>query len=385
MNTPSPLRELEANGQSVWLDHIDRRLLQDGTLRSLIDTEGVSGLTSNPAIFRDAIAGSGDYRPAIVEMARRGAEPSEIYERLVVYDIRKAADMFLPLFRRSGGADGYVSLEITPAVADDTEATLREARRLWMLLQRANGMIKVPATQAGLPAIQQLIAEGVNVNATLVFSPLRYREVLDAYFAGLEQRLAERETLDHVHSVASFFVSRIDTLMDQKLDEITADSTPDRRAAAQALRGETATAFAGTAYRHFQQAYAGPRWQTLAAHSAHKQRLLWASTRTKDAHYSDTKYVDTLIGPETITTLPLATLRAYRGHGRPNASLSVTAEHAPRVLQGLHALGFDLSAIAAQLEREGVQKFLDAYLSLLDAIANETAGGPGIPLYGGAS
>lgn len=361
------LRHLESLGQSLWLDYIERAMLVNGELERLIHDDGVSGVTSNPAIFEKAIAQHAEYDEAISQLARRGLAAREIYETLAIEDVRRAADLLRDVYETSCGReycgrDGYVSLEVSPHLAYDTVATVTEAKRLWERVARPNLMIKVPATRAGMPAIRQLIAAGINVNVTLLFGIARYREVAGSYLAGLEDRLASGGALDHVSSVASFFLSRIDTLVDGFLDR-------DNRAQARELRGKAAIASARLAYREYHELVSSARWQALLAHGACPQRLLWASTSTKDPAYDDVKYVEALIGPDTVNTLPPETLAAYRDHGDPGLRLN-TQMKAARILPGqLAALGLELDRVSDELERQGVQKFIEPYDRLLVALA----------------
>lgn len=358
----NPLRHLAALGQSVWLDDIRRAWLEDGTLARLIAEDGVSGVTSNPAILEKAIAGHHDYDRAIVELAHRGRSARDIYETLVVEDLQRAADLLHPVHEETAGRDGYVSLEVSPHLAHDTEATIAEAQRLWARVARPNLMIKVPATAAGLPAIRRLIALGINVNVTLLFSVTRYRAVVEAHLAGIEDRRQAGGPLAGVASVASFFLSRIDTLVDARLDAL---GTPE----AQRLRGAAAIACARLAYLYYKEWTANPRWQVLDAAGARPQRLLWASTSTKDKAYSDVKYVEALIGPETVSTLPLETVAAYRDHGKPARRLEEELD-ATRALPGrLAARGLELDTLGEELERQGIQKFIDPYERLLATLA----------------
>jgi transaldolase/transaldolase/glucose-6-phosphate isomerase len=367
MNAVSTLKRIRSLGQSIWLDFIERRILEDGTLSQLINDDGLGGLTSNPAIFEKAIAHTDDYQDAIREMARRHAAPEEIYERLTIYDIKKGADLFRPVFDATGGGDGYVSLEVSPHIARDTERTVAEAKRLWNLVDRPNLMIKVPGTREGLPAIRELIRQGINVNVTLLFSVSRYGEVIDAYMDGLAQRRADGNPVNDVASVASFFLSRIDTMVDPMLDDIAANS-PAHAATALELRGHTAIASAGAAYRLFLDRQASSEWATLADQGARKQRLLWASTSTKDPTYSDVKYIEALIGPDTVNTVPVETLAAYRDHGLPEARLHTAVEAAAGILSRLAATGIDLAEVDQRLEDEGVRKFEQPYEQLLKTL-----------------
>lgn len=365
-SSDNPLRGLQRLGQSPWLDFIDRALLHSGRLAALVQ-EGVRGVTSNPAIFERAIAHHEDYDEEIERRARAGESAAAIYEALALGDVRDAADILAEVYRDSEYADGFVSLEVSPRLAHDTEGTIAEARRLWKAFDRPNAMIKVPATRAGLPAIRTLLAEGVNVNVTLLFSVERYREVADAWLAGLEERVQAGGTLESVASVASFFLSRIDALVDAKLDEIAAAGGA-RAEEARQLRGEVALASARCAYQAFEDLLASDRFRKLAARGARPQRLLWASTGTKDPAYSETKYIDALVGPHTVTTLPLATLEIWRARGCPQPERVREDPEAPvRTLRRLAAL-MPLSEIAIQLESQGVRKFVEPFDALHAAI-----------------
>ncbi len=355
----NPLVKLSGCGQSVWLDYLSRHLLNSGELRRLIDEDGLGGLTSNPAIFEKAITGALDYDDDIGKLSRQGKGIQEIYETLTVSDVQQAADLFLPVFHRLEGADGFVSLEVNPHLAHDTPGTIAEARRLWAKLDRPNVFIKVPATLEGLPAIRQLISEGINVNVTLLFGLPRYREVAEAYLSGLEARVA-RGLHPGVASVASFFLSRIDTLVDQTLKQMGG--------AAASLEGEVAIASAKVAYSIYRQVFGSDRFRALQDQGARPQRLLWASTSTKNRAYSDVKYVEPLIGPETVNTMPLETLNAYRDHGEPACRLSEGADQAAAILQRLPELGIDLNRVTRQLEDEGVEKFDQPYDKLMSSL-----------------
>lgn len=368
MSTENPLIRLKGYGQSIWLDYIERCILKDGTLKRWIREDGVAGMTSNPAIFEKAIAHTDHYRAAIDQMAREDIPTEVIYERLAIDDVRDAADLFRPVFDATEGADGYVSLEVSPLLAHDTAGTIQEAHRLWSELDRPNVMIKVPATPEGLPAIRDLIQAGLNVNVTLLFSVGRYMEVAGAYMAGLEARLKDGNPVDHVASVASFFLSRIDVKVDPLLDEIKNDPDAARARTARELRGGTALASAGMAYHRFQELFGTPRWQALADHGAVPQRLLWASTSTKDPSYHDTMYVEALIGPQTVNTVPVETLDAYRDHGDPAPRLAATAAQAPDNLKRLGNLGIHLHQIDQELEDEGVEKFVTPFRKLMETL-----------------
>ncbi|QQZ27329.1 transaldolase [Thiothrix subterranea] len=359
----NPLHQLLTFGQSIWLDYIRRDLITSGELRRLIEEDGLRGITSNPAIFEKAISDSQAYDTAIRELAQQGNSAEAIYETLSQQDVQSAADAFRPLYDRTNGKDGYVSLEVNPHLAHNTDGTLQEARRLWVALNRPNVFIKIPATTAGLPAIQQLISEGINVNVTLLFGLPRYRQVAEAYIAGIEARLAQGEPVQQVASVASFFVSRIDALLDPLLE------TP----AAQALRGQVAIASAKIAYQIYQEIFNSDRFGILEAQGASVQRLLWASTSSKNPAFSDIKYVEALIGADTVNTLPLETLNAYRDHGEPQAQLEQGVAEARHVLAQLPALSIDLDQLTQQLEDEGVEKFNKPFDKLLTILAQRNA------------
>jgi transaldolase len=359
----NPLQRLAALDQSVWLDFIRRRMLEDGGLARLRDQDALAGVTSNPAIFTEAIVKHDDYGQAIGELTRQGLAPPDLYETLAIADVQRAADILRPVYERSGGRDGYVSLEVSPHLAFDTAATIAEAQRLWQRLDRPNAMIKIPATLPGLPAVTATLAAGLNINVTLIFGVTRYKAVVDAFLAGLEARRDAGRPLAGISSVASFFVSRIDTLADKWLD---ARATGATAGAARALRGLTATACGQLAYRQFRLWTSDARWQRLAARGARPQRLLWASTGTKDAAYSDVKYVESLIAPQTVTTLPPATLEAYRDHGRPERRIDDGDPEA--VVRGLAALGIDLEELATELEADGVRKFVEPFDELLASL-----------------
>ena len=360
------LRKLETYGQSIWLDYIERALLENGELEQLINDAGISGVTSNPAIFEKAIAKHSEYDESIRGLARRGLDAREIYEELAIADVRDAADLLRGVYNSSRKRDGYVSLEVSPKLAHDAAATIAEAKRLWDRVARPNLMIKVPATRPGLSAIRQLIGDGINVNATLLFGVTRYREVAESYMAGLEDRLARGGALEHVSSVASFFLSRIDTKVDKYLDK-------DQRPQALKLRGQAAIACARLAYQEYQRCMRSLRWQSLSVHSAYSQRLLWASTSTKDPSYEDIMYVEALIGPDTVNTLPPDTLTAYLDHGDPKLRLEEHPDAARAMPGQLAALGLELDAVSDELEREGVRKFIEPYDSLLASLARRVA------------
>ena len=358
---------LEALGQSVWLDFLSRGMLVSGELVSLIQEDGVSGVTSNPAIFQKAIAGSSDYDAAITALSRKGLTVPEIYEELVVEDIRMTADLLRPVYDRREAGDGFVSLEVSPHLAHDSAGTLIEARRLWERVDRPNLFIKVPGTWEGLSAIRQLVREGINVNVTLLFGIPRYRAVAEAYLDGLSERAARGLPLEREASVASFFLSRIDVMVDPMLEAIEREGG-ERGARAASLKGESAIASAKVAREMYREILAGDRYTALAARGARPQRLLWASTGTKNPAYSDVKYLEALIGPDTVNTAPLETIAAYRDHGHPAPRLEQGAEQARRVLEQLGELGIDLAVVTQRLEDEGVEKFSHPFDSLMQSL-----------------
>lgn len=365
----NPLIKLHNFGQSIWLDFISRGMLDSGELQDLIAVDGLRGITSNPAIFEKAIDDSSDYNKDIRTLALDNKGVVEIYETLTVADIRRAADLFAPIYQKTKGRDGFVSLEVSPHLAYDTSGTVAEARRLWQAVGRSNVMIKVPGTKEGLPAIQQLIYEGINVNVTLLFGLHRFREVSAAYTAGLEERTNAGRPLNTVASVASFFLSRIDVLVDPLLEKLMQGGNHNPTAdLARRLHGQTAIASAKKAYQIYQKIIASDHFSQLASEGANPQRLLWASTSTKNPDYSDVKYVEALIGPDTVNTLPLETLNAFRDHGRPDLQLVAGMEEATAMLDGLAELGINLDEITNQLEVEGVQKFIEPFDRLMDTL-----------------
>ena len=365
----NPLQQLHDQGQSVWLDEIRRSMLNDGELARMVRDDGLCGVTSNPSIFEKAIAGSADYRPAMEALLRAAAPATvEVYEHVAIDDIRRAAAVLRTVYDATAGGDGFVSLEVSPHLAHDTEGTVAEALRLWSRLDSPNVMIKVPATPEGIPAIRRLIAAGVNVNVTLLFSRHAYAEVVEAYLAGLEARAAKGGALDRVASVASFFVSRIDTAVDHRLDELAGLAEGVRRDQIAALHGRAAVANAKLAYRTGCELFSGPRWQALADRGARVQRLLWASTSTKNPAYRDVKYVEELIGPETVNTIPPATLAAFRDHGIVRPVLDEGLDEAERALAELEAVGISLDTVTDELLADGVRLFAEAYDRLMAVV-----------------
>jgi transaldolase len=360
----NPLAQLSKLGQSPWYDQMTRSLVSQGTLKQMIEEDGLRGLTSNPTIFEKAISGSKDYEDTLRDLVGRGAELGEIYDALVVGDIASAADVFRPVYESTKGEDGFVSIEVSPLLAHDAVGTVKEAKRLHAKLGRPNVMIKVPATPEGLPAFQELISEGISVNVTLIFSVQVYMQVVEAYLKGLEMRAAKGGAINRVASVASFFVSRIDTAVDKKLEEIAKAGRPE----AIELTGRTAIANAKLAYEKFQQLFTGARWDKLAAAGAHVQRPLWASTGTKNPKYSDVLYIDTLIGPHTVNTMPPATYNAFRDHGKAVVTITDDVKGAHELFDKLKEVGIDLTAVTGELTVAGVKSFSDSYNNLIAVI-----------------
>ena len=362
----NPIEGLHALGQSLWYDNIQRRLLENGELAGLIGRGDIRGITSNPSIFHNAIAKTTDYDAALVPLAWSGWEAEQIFWQLAIEDIRAACDLFLPLYRQSDGADGFVSLEVSPRLARNTDGTIAQAKQLWEWVSRPNLMVKIPATREGLPAIQAAIAAGLNVNVTLIFSIERYRTVMDAYLAGLDERLKAGLPNDHIASVASFFVSRMDTKVDKLLEAL---GKPQARA----LEGQAAIAYTKLAYREFQSVFGGERFARFQSAGCRLQRPLWASTSTKNPAYPDTLYVDHLIGPSTVNTVPPQTLDAFRDHGTAGATLTTGVEDARRTIADLEAVGVSMQQVTQELEEEGVKSFADAFDALLQTLDERRA------------
>jgi transaldolase len=368
----NPLKRLGDLGQSLWLDYIRRDLIASGRLLRLIEDDGLRGMTSNPAIFEKAISDSHDYDDDIQSLAQQGKSVGEIYEAISLRDVQSAADVFRPLYDKLDGKDGYVSLEVNPHLAHDTAGTLKEARLLWAALNRPNVFIKVPATAEGLPAIQQLISEGISVNVTLLFGLPRYRQVAEAYIAGIEARAAQGKPVQRVASVASFFVSRIDAMLDPILEKPVAQGGQQAYLDKQ-LHGQVAIASAKMAYQIYKEVFGGDRFKKLAAQGARTQRLLWASTSTKNPKYSDVKYVEALIGPDTVDTAPLETIDAYRDHGDPKQRLEDDVAGARAVLADLPNVGIKIDDVTQKLEDEGVAKFNQPFDKLMTTLAQRSA------------
>jgi transaldolase len=363
-----PAIEVRKLGQSIWLDNISRGTLNSGEFRRLVDEEGIVGVTSNPTIFDKAISGSNDYDDQLRSLLNGDLPAGKVFEQLAVRDLQAAADILRPIYDQTNAGDGFVSWEVSPELANDTEATMVEVRRLWAMFDRPNAFIKIPGTRAGLPAIEQMLYEGRNINITLLFSVARYEQVMEAYFAALERRVAEGKPIDRIRSVASFFVSRVDTLTDKLLDQRLQDATPAERERLMALRGKVAIANAKVAYERFKVTFTGPRWEALRAKGAALQRPLWASTSTKDPTLPDTYYVDALIGPHTVNTVPPQTLAAFNDHGTVAPTLEAGLDAAHATLDALAAVGLDLTAITDQLEVEGVKAFADSFADLRASI-----------------
>lgn len=372
MMKENPLKKLETLGQSIWLDYIRRDLITSGELRRLMEEDGLSGITSNPSIFERAIVDSNIYDRDIHDLALKGKNTITIYEALSQRDVQHAADEFRTVYEKTGGQDGYVSLEVNPHLAYDTQGTIEEARRLWTALKRPNVLIKVPATSAGLPAIRQLISEGINVNVTLLFGIPRYRQVIKAYIGGISDRIEQGKPVKNIVSVASFFLSRIDAVIDPKEEEFVALGGEQAHFATK-IRGQVAISSAKIAYKIYKENFENEQFAKLALKGASLQRLLWASTSSKDPDYSDIKYVEALIGPNTINTLPLNTLEAYRKHGNPALQLEVNVEQASWVMSELSEIGVDMKKITKKLENDGIKKFIDAFDKLMEAISKKSS------------
>ncbi len=364
----NPLVDIRRFDQSLWLDFISRKVLQNGELKARIDNDALRGVTSNPAIFEKAIGGSADYDDTIREQAQQGKSADDIYMGLAVADVQAACDLFKGLYdSHDNSSDGYVSLEVSPKLAHDTEGTVAEGRQLWQAVNRPNVMIKVPATLEGLPAIRTLISEGININVTLIFGLDRYKAVTEAFIKGLEDREKAGKSLERIDSVASFFLSRIDVLIDPQLEKIVA-SGGELAQLAQPLVGEVAIASAKVAYQMYKEIFAGPSWQKLADKGANTQRLLWASTGNKNPKYDDLKYVEGLIGPKTVDTVPVETMDIFKQRGKPADTLEQGLDQAKKVLADLHEVGINLDAQTEQLEKEGVQKFIEPFGKLIDSV-----------------
>jgi transaldolase len=368
----NPLRQLNAIGQSVWQDNIRRGELLSGALKRLIDQDGLSGTTSNPTIFGKAIEGSHDYDDAIGALARQGKDATAIFDALAIEDIQTACDLFRATYDSTQGRDGFVSIEVSPDLAYDTANTIAEARRLWKAVNRPNLMVKIPGTKEGLPAIEQTLSEGLNINITLLFGVERYEEVALAYVAALEKRAREGKPIDRIASVASFFVSRIDTMIDQQFDaKIVATASASEKEKLEGMKAKAAIANAKVAYGKFKEIFFSDRFKALAAKGARVQRVLWASTSTKNPKYSDVLYVETLIGPDTVNTMPPATIVAFRDHGKVRVTIEENYEEASQWPAELAKVGVDLRAVTQKLEQDGVKSFSNDYAKLLSVVESK--------------
>ena len=368
----NPLRSLSESGQSVWLDYIQRKLLATGELDRLVEEDGVTGVTSNPAIFEKAVADSDDYDDVTARMGREGsADPKAVYEAIAMRDIREAADVLQSVYRETGRRDGYVSLEVSPHLAHDTEGTVAEARRLWNSVSRDNLLIKVPGTPEGVPAIERLIGEGISVNVTLLFAREAYEQVAQAYLRGLAKAAADGLDLGRIASVASFFISRIDTLADQMIEARLEAADEAGKERLRALMGKVAVANAKLTYKRYKEIMQGEGWQALAGRGARPQRLLWASTSTKNPGYRDVLYVEELVGEDTVNTVPPATLDAFRDHGKVRKSLDEDVEGASETMAALERAGVSMQEVTDQLLEDGVRLFSEAFDKLLATIEEE--------------
>jgi transaldolase len=363
----NPLQGMISLGQSPWYDNIERGLLTNGQMAEMIARGDIRGVTSNPSIFHHAIAHSTDYDFDLSRLAKLGKSTQEIYEQLVIQDIQAAADLFRSMYEQTQGNDGYVSLEVNPLLAKDTDATLKEALRLWQAVDRKNLMIKIPATAEGLPAIRKAIAAGLNINVTLIFSLSRYGEVMEAYLAGLEDRFAAKQSLRQIASVASFFVSRLDTKVDNRLKSIVS-ADPSKQPVVDSLVGKLAVANTKLAYFQFRQVFSSQRFLVLKNMGARLQRPLWASTSTKNPAYPDTLYVDNLVGPDSVNTMPPQTLAAYKDHGMVGITIDKDMDQARRTFTELSSLGISMDEVTNELEFEGVKAFAEAFTSLIQTI-----------------
>jgi transaldolase len=364
----NPLAQIPDYGQSIWLDYIRRNFISSGELKAMIDNDDLRGVTSNPAIFEEAIAHSDDYTGAIADLAKKGLSSEEIFLNIAVEDVRAAADVFKEVYEKTHGLDGYVSLEVSPSLALNTEGTTKEALSSWKLLDRKNVMIKIPGTKEGLHSIQNAISEGININVTLLFGLERYREVAEAYVAGLEQRAEKGLPVEGIASVASFFLSRIDTMVDPMLEKICEEQN-DRSLVAKQLLGKVAIASARVAYHIYKEVFQSDRFKALEAKGAKPQRLLWASTGVKNKAFPDVMYMEALIGPNTVNTVPKDTLDAFRDHGKPADRLEAGIEEAQWILYQLEdVVGINLTDISSKLEEEGIQKFIKPFTSLMGVL-----------------
>lgn len=357
----NPLNKIRKQGQSIWLDLLDRAIMDSGKLQQLIEEDDLRGLTSNPAIFEKAISESSDYDKDIAELSKKESDDEALFYDMAIKDIQRAADLFKPVFEKTDGKDGFVSLEVSPNLARDTEGTIKQVKDLWKRVDRKNVMIKIPGTKEGLPAIRECLSEGININVTLLFGLPRYREITEAYMGGLEDRLKKDLPIDSISSVASFFLSRIDVMADPLLKEKGDDK----------LAGEVAIASAKLAYQIYLEMTLSERFKKLEEKGAQRQRVLWASTSTKDPAFSDVKYVENLIGKDTINTLPMKTIDAFRDHGEVAETVTLDIDRSTKIMDRLKETGVDIDQITQKLEDEGIEKFNEAYDKLLKSIAKQ--------------
>jgi len=368
----NPLLQLKALGQSVWYDNIDRSQLVSGQFKRLLDEDGICGVTANPTIFEKSISSGHAYDEQINQLIKEGKSTNEIYEALIIQDIRTVADILRPIYDSANRQDGLVSLEVSPDLAHDTEGTLSEVRRFWKMVDRPNLMIKIPGTPEGIPAVLQALTEGINVNITLIFSISTYRQVAEAFISALEARRTAGEDISHMASVASFFVSRVDTLVDKLLeDKVKATSNTSEQQHLKSLEGKAAIANARLVYQDFKKIFNTPRFAALKQASAYVQRPLWASTSTKNPAYRDVLYAEELIGPDTVDTMPLETIENFRDHGRVRLSIEDNLEEAHQVFDALEKIGIHYDQVTKQLQDEGVQKFADSFHTLFEGIAEK--------------
>lgn len=364
----NPLKDLLAYGQSPWMDYIRRDLLTSGELKKTIENDGLRGMTSNPAIFEKAITGSSVYADILTAPDSKTLNAKGVYEKIAIRDVQDACDIFRPVYEETKRRDGYVSLEVSPYLANDTAGTVEEARRLWKAVNRPNVMIKVPATPEGIPAIRTLLEEGHNINVTLLFAQSAYEQVAEAFISALEARAARGQDISQIASVASFFVSRIDSLVDSKVDELLKTAQSDKKALLESVHGKVAIANAKLTYQKYLELFGGGRWKALAAKGAHSQRVLWASTSTKNPKYRDVLYVEELIGADTVDTIPPATFDAFRDHGKLRNSLTEDVAGAATVMANLDKAGISMKDVTDKLLVDGVKLFADAFKTLLEAV-----------------
>ncbi len=371
--TQNALLGLQKYGQSVWLDYIRRNIILNGELQKLIDQDGLRGITSNPSIFEKAIGGSNDYTDLLTQLGKQGLPTGEIYERIVVRDIQDSADKLLPVYKSTNRRDGYVSLEVSPTLARDTQGTIEEARRLWKAVNRPNIMIKVPGTPEGVEPVRRLISEGININITLLFAQEAYIAVAEAYLDGLEAALKSGKDISGIASVASFFVSRIDSLVDSNIDERMKTAKGADAQLLESVRGKVAIANAKQAYRYYQKMIESPRWKALAAKGAQVQRLLWASTSTKNPKYRDVLYIEELIGPDTVNTIPPATMDAFRDHGVLRRTLDTDLAAADKTMSDLEKAGISMKQVTGKLLEDAIRLFDDAFTQLHQVVEQKRA------------